>query len=63
MANNPLAVKARLLKHADLRLGFYAGDTIQKITVGCLTGKWDELSIVENFSEVVDTLGGIAGSF
>ncbi|KAF9776677.1 hypothetical protein IL306_005119, partial [Fusarium sp. DS 682] len=37
MSRNPVAVQNKLLKHAHVRLGFYAGDTFRDTVVGCLT--------------------------
>ncbi|RGP71271.1 kinase-like pk-like [Fusarium longipes] len=50
MSRNPVAVQNKLLKHAHVRLGFYAGDTFRDAVVSCLTGQFHETNITEAFS-------------
>lgn len=57
MAHNPVAVQNKLLKHAQVRLGFYVGDAYRDAVVGCLTGQFRETTIVEAFDGIVAGLG------
>ncbi|KAF5701480.1 kinase-like (PK-like) [Fusarium mundagurra] len=56
MAHNTVAVQNKLLKHAHVRLGFYAGDTYRDIVVGCLTGQFRDIKTTEAFSGLVEEL-------
>ncbi len=62
MAQNPSAVQKKLLKHAQVRLGFYAGDAFRDAVVDCLTGQFRETNIVEAFSRIVEALEAAGGS-
>lgn len=52
MADDPPAVQKRLLKHAQARLGFYAGNLFRDIVVGCLSG-----DAGSSLGEVAERLG------
>ncbi|KAL0767360.1 hypothetical protein CaCOL14_010210 [Colletotrichum acutatum] len=54
--------QTRLLKHAHQRLAFFAGETFRDITVGCLSGKIGDASVVDSFSTIVDNLEKLAKS-
>ncbi|KAJ5150826.1 uncharacterized protein N7482_010078 [Penicillium canariense] len=56
MAHSPVAVQNKLLKHAQVRLGFYAGDAFRDAVVACLRGQFHETNITEAFSGLVDRL-------
>ncbi len=63
MAHDLVAVQNKILKHAQVRLGFYAGDMFREAVVGCLTGQFREANITEAFSVIVEALEAAAGSF
>ncbi|KAF4332072.1 kinase-like (PK-like) [Fusarium beomiforme] len=63
MAHNPVAVQNKLLKHAHVRLGFYAGDTYRDVVVSCLTGQFRETETTEAFSELVERLKAAGRTF
>lgn len=46
----------RLLHHAKQRLGFYCGDRLQGIVVGCLTGEWRGNSVSNQLADIVMAL-------
>lgn len=54
--------QTRLLKHADQRLSFFAGETFRDIAIGCLTGKMGDASVVDCFSTIVEKLEKLAKS-
>ncbi|KAL1874769.1 hypothetical protein VTK73DRAFT_188 [Phialemonium thermophilum] len=61
MAADRMAVYNRLVKHAEERLGFYAGSKYRDIVVGCLTGTCKGgLPVTEAFPEIVETLKKVA---
>jgi hypothetical protein len=61
MAHSPVAVQNKLLKHAQVRLGFYVGDAFRDAVVGCLTGQFGETTITEAFSGLVEGLAAAGG--
>jgi hypothetical protein len=61
VAQSPVAVQNKLLKHAHLRLGFYAGDAFRDAVVGCLTGQFRETNITEAFPGIVERLEAAGG--
>jgi hypothetical protein len=60
MAQNPAAVRERLLKHAHVRLAFHAGDRFRDAVVGCLAGTWQGRSVEDGFPDMVESLEAIA---
>lgn len=62
LASDPEGVKARLLRHADLRVGFFAGNGYREAVMGCLTGAMIDVPIEEAFPSVVKKLKAAAAS-
>ena len=60
VASHPKGVKDRLLRHADLRVGFFAGDGYREAVLGCLTGAMMNVPIEEACPAVVKRLGEAA---
>lgn len=56
LASDPEGVKNRLLRHADLRVGFCAGDGYREAVLGCLTGAMNDAHIEGAFPNVVKKL-------
>ncbi|KAJ0312472.1 hypothetical protein COL516b_001556 [Colletotrichum fioriniae] len=54
--------QTRLLKHADQRLAFFAGETFRDIAVACLAGNVGDASVVDSFSTIVENLEKLAKS-
>lgn len=54
LSQDPGAAQKRLLRHAEMRLGFYAGDVFKHAVLGCLTGTLDGDKIVEVFPKLVE---------
>ncbi|KAF4777592.1 hypothetical protein HER10_EVM0004241 [Colletotrichum scovillei] len=54
--------QTRLLKHAEQRLAFFAGETFQNIVVGCLAGKMGDVRVVDCFATIVGKLEKLANS-
>lgn len=50
----------KLLKHTEMRLGFYAGDMFKDAVLGCLTGVLAGDNIVEVFPKVVEKIAASA---
>lgn len=55
-APSPGAVQQQLLKYASRRLGFYAGARYRDVAVACLSGAWEDGSVVESFGSLVGVL-------